>query len=145
MSLWPVAMETEHERRPWGLVNTHTHTHTHTYLVGEMDGVSPSAGVRGCRFRVVALATVAGLIGGGGAVRLGCLMQTEDTEEQEDDVLNVVRIACMSDGGVLRGSRKTPGAMGRSKMSDSRRERPPRGADPHPGRSHGHRFRAVTM
>ncbi len=35
MSLWPVAMETEHQRRPWGLVNTHT-------LEGEMDGVSPS-------------------------------------------------------------------------------------------------------
>ncbi|ROL54683.1 hypothetical protein DPX16_1569 [Anabarilius grahami] len=42
-----------------------------------MDGVSPSAGVRGCRFRVVAVATVAGLIGGGGAVVLGRLMQTE--------------------------------------------------------------------
>lgn len=54
-------------RCPWGLVN----------IQRGADGVSPSAGVRGCRFSVVALATVAGLIGGGGAVLSGCLMQAE--------------------------------------------------------------------
>lgn len=66
-----------------------------------MDGVSPSAGVRGCRFRVVALATVAGLIGGGGAVRLGCLMQTEGIRSHTHT--HKIRISKMQMHHTLRG------------------------------------------
>ncbi len=56
------------QRRPWGLVNTHIRGRDGWSFLHQLESEDAV-------FRVVALATVAGLIGGGGAVR--CLMQTE--------------------------------------------------------------------